>query len=311
MSKKIKNLVMPELSGTMPIPTKKRGRPKKENSEQKFTDSDLREQKARAIVVQHFMESVKKFPSLKEEPKKRRGRPKKNEPKNAFIPVDAFNPLDPDYDELYVDNMPKKKMGRPRKNPVVPAPKKKMGRPRKNPVVPAPKKKSGRPTKNPVVPAPKPLFEKKCQNCGAEFQSKLNRNKFCSVKCRNKDFYEKNYKRKDTKITVTEKKPLENFTKRTVIVGESNQKETLALEFSNQRVEALKHDNKKLLELNNEKIIENSKLKSEIMNLKSELELNNEVVRKPYHLTNIIFMIIYLVVGIAIGIAFMFSLANN
>ena len=28
MSKKIKNLVMPELSGTMPIPTKKRGRPK-------------------------------------------------------------------------------------------------------------------------------------------------------------------------------------------------------------------------------------------------------------------------------------------
>ena len=47
------------------------------------------------------------------------------------------------------------------------------------------------------------------------------------------------------------------------------------------------------------------------MNLKSELELNNEVVRKPYHLTNIIFMIIYLVVGIAIGIAFMFSLANN
>ena len=301
MSKKIKNLVMPELSGTMPIPNKKRGRPKKENSEQKFTDSDLREQKARAIVVQHFMESVKKFPSLKEEPKKRRGRPKKNEPKNTFIPVDAFNPLDPDYDELYVDNMPKKKMGRPRKNPVVPAP----------------KKKSGRPTKNPVVPAPKPLFEKKCQNCGAEFQSKLNRNKFCSVKCRNKDFYEKNYKRKTTPTNqnldtkVTEKKPLENFTKRTVIVGESNQKESLALEFSNQRVEALKHDNKKLLELNNEKIIENSKLKSEIMNLKSELELNNEVVRKPYHLTNIIFMIIYLVVGIAIGIAFMFSLANN
>lgn len=199
---------------------KKRGRPRKDMPEEvQFTDSDLRAQKARANVVKHLIE-----------------------PKHAFIPVDAFNPLDPDYDELYQDNMPKKKMGRPRKN---------------------------------NEPTPKPLFEKKCQNCGAEFKSKLNRNKFCSVKCRNKDFYTKNYKRKttltnqdlDTKITATEK-PLESFTKRTVIVGESNQKETLALEFSNQRVDSLMKENGKLLAINNEKIIEVAKLKSELNKIK-------------------------------------------
>ena len=278
---------------------KKRGRPRKDMPEHAFVPVDV-------------------FFNPLDKPKKKIGRPRNipEPPKHAFIPVDAFNPLDPDYDELYQDNMPKKKMGRPRKNPVVPpAPKKKMGRPRKN-----------------TEPAPKPLFEKKCRNCGVDFQSKSNKNKFCSVKCRNKDFYDKNYKRKTTPTNqkldtkVTEKKPLESFTKRTVIVGETNQKETLALEFSNQRIQALIHDNKKLLELNNEKIIEVSKLKSENSKLKLELDesksdyLNlqseynsksKEVIKKPYHLTNIILMIIYLFIGIGIGIAFMFGLANN
>ena len=193
-----------------------------------------------------------------------------------------------------------------------------MGRPRKKPVLPVlekQKKKMGRP-RNPE-PETKPLYEKKCKNCGIKFQSNSNKNKFCSVKCRNKDFYDRNYKRKttpinqDTKVTAT-KKPLENFTKRTVIVGESNQKETLALEFSNQRIQALLHDNKKLLELNNEKIIEVSKLKREYLNLQSEFDSKSkEVVKKPSHLTNIILMIIYLFIGIGIGIAFMFGLANN
>lgn len=245
MSKKIKNkkkIKMPELSVTMPT-TKKRGRPKKNNSEQiKFTDSDLREQKARATVVQHLMPKKKigrprkDMPEQNEPkhafvpvnvffnppldidtPKKKIGRPRKNtEPQHAFIPVDAFNPLDPDYDELYVDNMPKKKIGRPRKNLILP------------PAPPAPKKKIGRPRKN-TEPAP----------------------------------------------------TLESFTKRTVIVGDSNQKESLALEFSNQRVEALKADNKKLLEINNEKIIEVSKLKSEINQLNCKLqELNKEEIEE-------------------------------
>lgn len=270
---------------------KKRGRPRKDVPEHAFVPVDV-------------------FFNPLDEPKKKIGRPRKNtETQHAFIPVDAFNPLDPDYDELYQDNMPKKKMGRPRKNHVVhPAPKKKMGRPRKN-----------------TEHETKPLYEKKCKNCGVEFQSISNKNKFCSVKCRNKDFYDRNYKRKTTPINqkldtkVTEKKPLENFTKRTVIVGESNQKETLALEFSNQRIQALIHDNKKLLELNNEKIIEvsklkseNSKLKLEYLNLQSEFDSKSkEVVKKPSYLTNIILMIIYLFIGIGIGIAFMFSLANN
>jgi hypothetical protein len=290
MSKKIKNkkeIKMPELSATIPT-KKKRGRPKKNNV--LFNPLDM--------------------------PKKKMGRPRNlpEPPKHAFTPVDAFNPLDPDYDELYVNNIPKKKIGRPRKNPVVPVLKKKMGRPRKNPVVPVLDKPK-------PAPAPAPL--PKCENCGIEFHPKCKRSRCCSKKCINEEFYKKNYKRKTAPInqelnTATEK-PLDNFTKRTVIVGESNQKETLALEFSNQRVKALKHDNKKLLELNNEKIIEVSKLKRENANLKLELDeiiaislsKPNEVVRKPSHLTNIIFMIIYLVVGIGIGIAFMFSLAIN
>lgn len=263
MSKKIK---MPEMSADMPkakrikITTLVKQIRVLENIHPNFRTKEQKKEikKLQSEIQDYFDRRNSQIKTLVKEKAfvKKKGRPRKDmpeiEPKHAFVPVDVFfnPPLDID--------TPKKKIGRPRKNtepqhafiPVDAF----------NPLDPdydelyvdnMPKKKIGRPRKNPILPPtpPAPPAPKK----------KIGR------------------PRKNTEPAPT----LESFTKRTVIVGDSNQKESLALEFSNQRVEALKADNKKLLEINNEKIIEVSKLKSEINQLNCKLqELNKEEIEE-------------------------------
>jgi hypothetical protein len=78
-------------------------------------------------------------------------------------------------------------------------------------------------------------------------------------------------------------KPLDAYTKKTVIVGA--EKDEIALEFLNSQVISLKKQNQKLLEINNKHVLEISKLKVELNNKTSEAEYE-EVIEEYEELVN-------------------------
>lgn len=175
-------------------------------------------------------------------------------------------------------------------------PKGKVGRPKKvveSPTVPPapPKRKKGRPKKVQFVPLTLEehffgIKSKKKPNkkLAEKTQAMLDRKNKKRKSDDRKEFIElhdynplddtKELLIDDSSNPFDNEKPLDAYTKKTVIVAE---KDEIALEFLNSQVISLKKQNQKLLEINNKHVLELSKLRVE-KNNNLEGELNEELV---------------------------------
>jgi hypothetical protein len=190
------------------------------------------------------------------------------------------------YYNVFKENKPKGKVGRPKKvvDADVKIKTKKIGRPKKAvvelpPVPPAPpKRKKGRPKK--VQFTPLTLEEhffgikrkKKPNKKMAENRKRKSddRKEFIELHDYNPLDDAKEYDSPPNPPFGWDDKPLDAYTKKTVIVGA--EKDEIALEFLNSQVISLKKQNQKLLEINNKHVLELSKLRVEKNNnLEGEL----------------------------------------